>query len=119
LGIASGHENCLCEQYQPDFKDTGIRYTGTVFRCKKCCRFVDGKKWKGGVTHFGNRTRILKSFQCPCCGTSMTSHRRAKLKMVKSMEKQLKNPELLQPHVKKQLIKKTKILKNFHLYPLH
>ena len=120
MGIVSKHNNCECEKYKPDFKDTGLRFNGVnVFRCRKCCSFVDGTKWLGGLVFFSNRTRFVRFFECPCCGYRMTSHRRAKSRTIKSVQKQLSDPKILQPHVKLQLENKVKILQKMHLPPVY
>ncbi len=110
----SQHDYCSCKKYRPDFTLTGIRYTGSVFRCRRCVAYVDGTKWLGGIVHFGCRSRFVRYYECPCCGYRMTKNRRAKYKIVKSIERQLNNPNL-QPAVAKQLPIKIKIVKKMHL----
>ncbi len=114
------HDNCTCREYTPDFKETGIRYSGNVFYCIGCHAYVDGTKWKGGIVSFGNRTRLLKYFECPCCGERMRSKCRGKNKLQKSIDRQLENPLGLQPHLMKQLPMKVQILqKIIHTHTLH
>lgn len=87
---------CACLKYKPKrFRSHGERLKGILFRCRTCWRYVDPKKWKGGVVVFTNRSRLVKYNECPCCGKKMSMHRRAKKKLVNSMEQPIKYPELL------------------------
>lgn len=85
---------CDCVKYKPKIKQFGVRYNGVNFRCKTCGRFVDPKKWRGGIVKFTNRFRFVKTNECPCCGRRMGKHRRAKKKLVDSIEHQINHPEL-------------------------
>jgi len=118
MTTASRHDNCSCLPYRPNFRITGIRFNGSVFRCRKCCAYVDGTKWLGGIVHFGNRSRFVKFYECPCCGYRMTNHRRAKYRTIRSVQRQMNNPNI-QPAVKKQLKNKIKIIKKMHLPPIY
>jgi len=76
---------CLCVKYKPKkMKLFGVRLNGHLFRCRKCWRYVDPKKWKGGYVVFTNRSRLVKQNECPCCGRKMSKHRKAKKKLVNS-----------------------------------
>jgi len=114
----SKHDFCGCEKYKPNFASTGIRYTGSVFRCRRCVHYVDGTKWLGGIIKYGNRSRVVRYYECPCCGYRMTNHRRAKYKIIKSIERQMNNPNI-QPAVRKLLPIKIKIVNKMHLSIIH
>lgn len=118
MAISERHDYCACLSYRPSFAITGIRFDGSVFRCRKCCAYVDGTKWLGGIVHFGNRSRFVKYYECPCCGYRMSTNRRGKCRTVRSVERQINDPNI-QPAVKKQLPFKIKILKKMHLPPMY
>lgn len=103
-------KDCGCTQYKPDYAIFDIRLDGTNFYCRQCGRLVSKLKWKGGLIHFGNRSRILKPNECPCCGYRMSDKRRGKAKLEKSIEHQINHPELHPTITKRSLPKKISIL---------
>lgn len=85
---------CICVKYKPKLTRYCIRFNGKNFKCKPCGRFVDPKKWNGGIVKFTNRWRFVKQNECPCCGARMANHRRAKKKLIDSLQHQIQHPEL-------------------------
>ena len=110
-------EYCKCVKYKPKMRQYGIRLNGTNFRCKPCGRYVDPKKWKGGVVKFTNRVRYVKPNECPCCGWKMGRHRRAKKKLVDSVQHQLDHPEQHLPEARRALMVKKKLIDSGILMP--
>ncbi len=108
--------DCQCIAYKPDFGVFDLRLTGKNFFCSGCHRYVSSK-WKGGLVHFGFRTRYVKYFYCPCCGTRMRRKRRAKNRIVTSIQDQIKHPEKYSTYVISKLKKKQKLLENNTLIP--
>lgn len=109
--------DCECIEYKPDFQTCDLRMTGKNYFCSSCHRYVASDKWKGGLVHFGSRTRFVKSFYCPCCGTRMRNRRRAKQRIVTSIKDQTNHPEKYTPYVISKLEKKIKLLESNVLIP--
>ena len=109
--------DCECVEYKPDFTVCDLRLTGDNYYCSGCHRYVSSEKWKGGLVHLGRRTRFVKYFYCPCCGFRMRRKRRAKHRIVRSIEDQAKHPEKYKPYVISKLDKKIKLLQNNILIP--
>ena len=109
--------DCECIDYKPDFSVCELRMTGENYYCSLCHRYVSSEKWKGGLVHLGSRTRFAKYFQCPCCGVRMRCRRRAKQRIVTSIEDQAKHPEKYTTFVISKLEKKIKLLENNLLIP--
>jgi len=112
LGKAEIHDerDCECLKYVPDFKVWDIRLNGINLLCRKCNRYIDPKKWKGGIIKFQKRSRYAKAYQCPCCGQRLSSHRYSKKKLEDSVNHQIKYPELHDPRAQKALKKKKKVV---------
>lgn len=108
--VIGTHSDCGCEKYKPTYNIFAIKMDGTNYYCRTCGKHVSKKKWKGGLVHFGNRSRILRPNDCPCCGYRMSDHRRAKAKLEKSIEHQMDHPELHVLITKRSLPKKVAIL---------
>lgn len=111
------HKDCGCIEYKSDYTIYELRLTGEDYYCSVCCRYVSSKKWKGGLVHFGNRTRFVQYFQCPCCGYKMRSKRRNKSKLFRSIESQTNHPEKYSPFVLSKLKTKQSILNGNFLVP--
>jgi len=109
--------DCSCVEYKPDFGVCELRMTGDNFYCSSCHRYVSSVKWKGGLVHFGCKSRYVKHFYCPCCGTRMRTRRRAKNRIVASIEDQTKFPEKYTSFVISKLEKKVKLLESNVLIP--
>jgi hypothetical protein len=109
--------DCRCVQFKPDFTVGDLKLTGENYFCSSCHRYVSSIKWKGGLVHFGKRTRFVKYFFCPCCGYRMRRKTRAKKKIISSIEDQVKHPENYTPYVRSKLEKKVKLLETNFLIP--
>lgn len=118
MGQITIHDEAYCEcvKYKPKLTQYGIKFNGVNFRCKRCGRYVDPKKWKGGIVKLTNRVRFVKANECPCCGWKMGRHRRAKKKLVDSIKHQQEFPEqhLITPRALK---KKVRLLESGVLFP--
>lgn len=110
-------KDCLCIKYKPDFTTADLRLTGENFYCGGCNRYVSSKKWKGGIIHFGSRSRYAKFFECPCCGYRMRYKRRGKKKIIDSIENQTKHPEEYTEYVLSKLKMKQDLLEKNILLP--
>src|SRR3989304_8795468 len=99
------HEGDVCEciKYAPELKAYQIRSNGINLHCRRCNRYVDPAKWKGGIVHFTNRSRLVPANGCPCCGQRMAIRRKAKKKLEDSLKHQLENPELHNSTAQKRL----------------
>jgi len=104
-------------QYKSDFTVYELRLTGKSYYCAFCCRYVSSTKWKGGLVHFGSRTRYVHHYECPCCGIRMRSKRRGKSKLVRSIESQTNHPEKYSRVVLAKLKTKQKLLDSNVLFP--
>jgi len=109
--------DCGCIQYKPNFTVCDLRLTGENYYCSYCHRYVSSEKWKGGITHFGIRTRFVKFFECPCCGYRMRRKRRAKNRIVTSIKDQTDHPEKYTRFVLSKLEYKKKLLEKNLLIP--
>ena len=107
---------CACVKYKPKLTQYGVKYNGVNLKCKECGRFIDPKKWKGGIVKFTNRVRYVKAHECPCCGRRLAKHRKAKKRLVDSILHQQMFPE---QHLIKvsALKKKVKLLESGILIP--
>jgi hypothetical protein len=112
MGFSDRHDvrDCECVKYSPYLDAWAIRLDGKNLLCRRCNRYVDPDKWKGGIIHFTNRSRYAKPNECPCCGYKMSKHRIAKKKLVDSIEHQEKFPELHDSRARKKLKKKRMLL---------
>jgi len=119
LGKAQRHDgnDCECVKYLPDFKLWEIRLNGTNFLCRRCNRYVDPAKWKGGILKFQTQSRYAKPNHCPCCGWRMSRHRYSKQKLIDSIDHQVKHPELHNLRARRTLKKKVKIIESNILTP--
>lgn len=119
MGQSERHDelDCECIKYAPDLKMWDLRLNGINYLCRRCNRYVDPKKWYGGIVHFTNRSRIVSFYECPCCGQRMAKHRIAKKKLVDSLEDQTNHPEHYNPITRKMLKKKKKLIDNNILIP--
>ena len=119
MGQQERHDSatCVCVKYKPKLVQYGIRLNGINFYCKGCARYVDPKKWKGGMVHFSNRSRMAKYNECPCCGRKMARHRRAKKKLIDSIQHQIEHPEMHLAEARKALKGKKKLIDSGLLIP--
>lgn len=119
MGQTERHDkrDCECLKYSPHLKVWDIRLNGINYLCRKCNRYVDPKKWKGGVVHFSSRSRTVTGNYCPCCGQRMSKHRYAKKKLLDSVTNQVNHPELYSPKTRKTLKKKVYLIDNDILIP--
>lgn len=92
------HEICTCIKYEPDFDKFQVKLDGTNYRCRACARFVSSLKWKGGfiekknhVKHSGTIMGYVDKSYCPCCGDKMSMNRKAKLRLVRSVQRQIQS----------------------------
>jgi len=104
--------DCECIKYAPKLRIFDIRSNGINLHCRNCNRYVDPKKWKGGVVIFTNRSRIVPANECPCCGQRMSMHRRAKKKLENSLRHQLEHPELYTRGSQKKLKQKIALVES-------
>ena len=119
MGQTDRHDerDCECVKYSPSMEMWDLRLNGINYLCRGCNRYVDPKKWKGGIVHFSSRSRIVTSIYCPCCGRRMSKHRYAKKKLLDSLQKQVDHPELYRSNTRKTLQKKIKLIEGNFLYP--
>jgi len=126
MGFADRHEenDCDCVKYQPEFKMWEVRLNGINLLCRKCNRYVDPAKWKGGLIEKKNYSRgygtimvWFSKIHCPCCGRKMSNKRRNKKKLEDSIKHQVKYPELHDARARKTLKKKVKLLESNILAP--
>jgi hypothetical protein len=126
MGFSDRHEenDCDCVKYQPEFKIWEVRLNGINLLCRKCNRYVDPTKWKGGLVEKKNYSRgygtimvMISQIFCPCCGRKMTIKRKNKKKLEDSIRHQIKYPELHDSRARKSLKKKVKLLESNVLAP--
>ncbi len=119
MGQLDRHDerDCECVKYAPTYKVWDIRLNGVNFICRRCGRYVDPKKWKGGIIKFQTRSRYASQIECPCCGYRMSRHRRDKNALVQSIKHQQKYPEKHDKRSLKRLKKKVKIIESEILAP--
>lgn len=119
MGQSDRHDarDCECIKYAPDFKVYEIRSNGINYRCRKCHRYVDPAKWKGGIVKFQLRSRKVPQNCCPCCGQRMSIKRKAKKRLEESVKHQVAHPELHDPNGTQALIKKSLLIYNNVLTP--
>ncbi len=92
------HEICTCSKYKPDFTIYQVKLDGKNYRCRACARFVSPLKWKGGFIERKNHIRkkgtimvFVDKSRCPCCGDKMSMNRKAKKRLIQSVERQIKS----------------------------
>ena len=126
MGFSDRHDenDCDCVDYAPKIKLWGVRLNGINLLCRKCNRYVDPAKWKGGLVEKKNHAKgygtimvMVSQINCPCCGRKMTSKRKNKKKLEDSVMDQIKHPELHDSRARKSLKKKVKLLDSNILAP--
>ncbi len=119
MGFAERHneEDCECVKYKPFIRIGEIRLNGINLLCRKCNRYVDPAKWKGGILKFQKVSRYASANQCPCCGRRLSINRRNKKALENSVMDQVMNPKLHDPRTRKTLKKKVKLLESNVLAP--